>query len=94
MNRWHGNTGRVERVGEAVAADRPEAAESIPARRPEEPESRRRISTGSFDSLRSLRMTQPRLETEDLLLGLILFLLYRESRDEEFLIMLAAMLLG
>ncbi len=36
----------------------------------------------------------PRLETEDLLLGLILYLLYRESRDEEFLIMLAAVLLG
>ena len=94
MNRWHGNTGRVERVGESRAAGRPEEAESLPARRPEAAEGRRGSSSGSFDSLRSLRMTPPRLETEDLLLGLILFLLYRESRDEEFLIMLAATLLG
>ena len=34
------------------------------------------------------------LGRDKLLLGLILYLLYRESRDEEFLIMLAAMLLG
>ncbi len=94
MNRWHGNTGRVERVGDTRPAGSPEAAEILPARRPETAEGRRGSPSGAFDPLRPLRTTPPKLETEDLLLGLILFLLYRESRDEEFLVMLAAMLLG
>lgn len=49
---------------------------------------------GIFPALNSLlgRMNIANLETEDLLLMLILYLMYRESGDRELLIIMAAML--
>ncbi len=47
---------------------------------------------GLLGSLTS-RLDLSRLETEDLILLLILYLLYRESGDEELLIMMGAMFL-
>ena len=69
MNRWHGNTGRVERVGEAYAARAAGsgAANPIPPPLRGAPLSQRGAGRGA--------PPQPRLETEDLLLGLILNLL-------------------
>ena len=47
---------------------------------------------GLLEGLAS-RLDLGRMETEDLLVLLILYLLYRESGDEEMLIMMGAMLL-
>ena len=47
---------------------------------------------GLLEGLAS-RLDLSRMETEDLLVLLILYLLYRESGDEEMLIMMGAMLL-
>lgn len=98
MNRWQGNTGHVEHVGEAADPARtPLSPGATPARGADRtrggvsqyapsPGGARRPPPGGRDF-------PAKLGEEDLLLGLILFLLYRESRDEEFLIMLAALFL-
>lgn len=84
VTRWQANTGRAQHVEETAAA-----AESAPlSARP-----RRGAGAG--------RVTPPglppglsALETEDLLLALVLYLLYRESGDGDFLLLLAGTLLG
>ena len=91
MTRWQGNSGRAERLPEGAKENRPlgeaEArrvegrARGGAARRP-----------GAGFPLPGLDLS--RLETEDLLLALILYLLYRESGDRDFLLMLAGTLLG
>ena len=98
-NRYNGNTGRVERVEEVTGAvssspgagrrpsPRPVQAPPPAARRPG-------LLTGMTGELGRLlqRLSPMNLEAEDLLLILILYLLYRESRDEEFLIMIGGLL--
>ena len=79
MTRYEGNTGRVRRVPEPGAfAPCPPPPPPPPPMRP----------GGLFPGLR----LPVSLETEDLLLLLILYLLYRESGDEELLFILAALL--
>ena len=87
VKRYEGNTGRMIRVEEEPPL--PE-----PARRPQPPgaggpplpealpRQLRRLLSGSLGEL----------ETEDLLLLLILYLLYRESGDKDWLMTLGAML--
>ena len=99
-NRYHGNTGRVERVAEPGQQPRrpqPEAQTGTvrPAAAPQE----ERYPPGPLSGLsgefgRLLRPLSPAaLETEDFLLICILYLLYRESGDEEFLFAIGGMLL-
>ena len=88
INRYEGNTGRVTRLPEEKDL-RP------PARAPEYP---RRPTAGPRPSvIPDLRRLIPdvmgELETEDLLLLLILYLMYRESGDQELLIIMGAMFL-
>ncbi len=84
-NRYQGNTGRVERVEE-----RPQPAGPAPGeRRPPGP-----LSGLSGELGRLLgRLDPARMETEDYLLLVILYLLYRESGDADFLYAVIAYLL-
>lgn len=99
-NRYIGNTGKVIRVQD------PEERESVssppvPAhtrtemaqtRRPAPPMGKTPSGAGLMGELFS-RLSPDVLETEDILLLMIFYLLYRESGDEEFLIMMGAMFL-
>ena len=89
-NRYQGNTGRVERVEDAPAPQRRPVAGPAPGeRRPPGP-----LSGLSGELGRLLgRLSPARLETEDYLLLVILYLLYRESGDADFLYAIAAYLL-
>ena len=93
-NRYQGNTGRVERVGEPT--DRPSPP---PPQRPAPPPPEERRPPSPLSGLSSelgrllSRLSPFQLETEDLLLFMILYLLWRESGDEDFLFMLAGLLL-
>ncbi len=86
INRYEGNTGRGVRL--------PEARDLAPAPPPPPPEKRpcRSFFPGFADLGRILPGMRD-FETEDLLLVLILYLLYRESGDEELLVILGAMFL-
>ena len=83
-NRYHGNSGRFERV-EEPAAPRTGAPPPPPPARPD----------GGIRELGRLlgRLSPARLETEDLLLIAVFWLLFRESRDAEFLFLIAGILL-
>lgn len=96
-NRYQGNTGKVVRMEELSEA-KPEKRESLP--RPsvtrEQPRQTEKPAFlgGSLSSLGSmLQNSMNGLETEDLILILILYLMYRESGDSELLIMMGAMFL-
>ena len=102
-NRYSGNTGRVERVEDlsGPVPFPPGAARGDPARnrpRPVQapPPAARRpgLLSGMTGELGRVlqRLSPMNLETEDLLLILILYLLYRESGDEEFLIMIGGLI--
>lgn len=92
VNHYIGNTGQVRRIDEPASEQR-HAPEIIPSHSKKPPPKR---SGGGLD--RSIqrfmhRLSPERLEQEDLLLMLILYLLYRESGNREFLITLGAFLL-
>ena len=85
-NRYYGNTGRVERVGTPRQAPKPPPPP--PERRPPGPPDGLSGELG-----RLLRRIAPaHLETEDLLLMAVLYLLYRECGDRQFLLAIAAYL--
>ncbi len=90
-NRYRGNTGNVERVEDAPPPAPPRRAPG-PApgeRRPPGP-----LSGLSGELGRLLgRLSPARLETEDYLLLVILYLLYRESGDGDFLYAIVGYLL-
>ena len=95
-NRYYGNSGRVERVGE-----RPRPAEPGPpkaASPPVRPAPRRPPPPrGMPGPLRALERFLPGerepLESDDLILLLILYLMYRESGDTELLLILGGLLI-
>ncbi len=94
--RYEGNTGRVRPLEEHTEPPRqpspppPESSRQEPLRSPG-------LGTNPLSELlpqqlkRMLSGSLRDLETEDLLLLLILYLLYRESGDPEWLLTLAAM---
>ena len=85
MNRYYGNSGRMERL-----PDRPKPPPpSVPP--PPPPPSKPRPEPDVFRFLH--RLDPRRMEQEDLLLLAILWLLYRESGERELLIVMGAMLL-
>ena len=85
MNRYYGNTGRMERL--------PDRSEPPPPPPPYVPPPPPRPGPGQ-DVFRFLHRLDPRrMDREDLLLLAILWLLYRESGERELLIVMGAMLL-
>ena len=88
INRYEGNTGRVTRMPEKHDLYPPPP----PAERPPRPPGPPKPLPG-LDLRRLLPGTAADLETEDLLLLLILYLMYRESGDQELLIIMGAMFL-
>lgn len=90
--RYEGNTGRVRRVEEGPGLN---AAPQAPPPPPGSPPGRGAPSRapGLFERLSAvLPLRRQSLETEDWLVLLILYLLYRESGDIDWLIALGAML--
>ena len=86
-NRYYGNSGRCERVG-VPPPPPPPPSRPPPEQRPPGP------PWGLSGELGRLlaRLAPGRLETEDLLLLAILWLLYRESGDRDFVWAMAAYL--
>ncbi len=87
VKRYDGNTGRVRHVEERSAPLPPPTPPHRPPPAPPPgavplPQQLHRLLTGTLGEL----------ETEDLLLLLILYLLYRESGDRDWLVTLGAML--
>ena len=90
INRYEGNTGRVIRMPEHEETFAPPP---LPAPPPPVPPRKPGGLLPGLDLARLFPGPAAGFETEDLLLLLILYLLYRESGDEELLIILGAMFL-
>lgn len=93
INRYQGNSGRVVRYEEQGERNARSAEKrSPPPGAPAGP-----ASPAGFTGLESLGRLLPEkigeLETEDIILLLILYLMYRESGDSELLIIMGAMFL-
>lgn len=94
INRWQGNSGRVVRYDDSPAPDVP-IRNSVPQK-----SAGRNISGRNPAPLSELsKLTQllpdriGELETEDIILLLILYLMYRESGDSELLVIMGGMFL-
>lgn len=91
INRYEGNTGRFTRMPEPQdlppppPEPMPRPVRPAPGPMPPPPP--------GLDLRRLLPGIGAELETEDLLLLLILYLLYRESGDQELLVIMGAMFL-
>ena len=86
-NRYRGNGSRPERIEEHPSAKSP-----TPCRPPFPPPSAKPPKRSGLIP-EKLTKSLASLETEDLLLILILYLMYRESGDKELLIIMGAMYL-
>lgn len=86
-NRYRGNGSRPERM-----EDHPSAKSPTPCRPPFPPPSANPPKRSGLIP-EKLTKSLASLETEDLLLILILYLMYRESGDKELLIIMGAMYL-
>lgn len=109
INRWQGNSGRVQRLPEQGDRRPPQhsapqpnhsaakAPQSVPAQRPPQNHRPPNKNGGILSGLDSLKKLIPgkteELETEDIILLLILYLMYRESGDSELLMIMGAMFL-
>ena len=101
INRWQGNSGRVQRLPEPT--ERTERAKNtappsyIPPPPPRPAPSAARKPSGILAGLEGLQKLIPgkaeAIETEDIILMLILYLMYRESGDTELLMIMGAMFL-
>lgn len=87
-NRYQGNSGRVQRIREA---DSPKDEKPKLPPRQNAPPLRKLGSDNLFSAL--LPKGLPELETEDIILLLMLYLMYRKSGDSDLLIMMGAMFL-
>lgn len=92
LNRYQGNTGRVVRIDDGQPKPAPPPSAPRPGlMQPKPPEKK---PPGIFDKLTQLVPSSlGELETEDIILLLILYLMYRESGDSELLIIMGAMFL-
>jgi hypothetical protein len=84
INRYEGNTGRVVRMPEAGDLRPPPPMPAPPFPPP------RRVPPPGGDPLSRLLAGLGELESNDLLMLLILFLLYRDSGDKDLLLIMAA----
>ena len=89
---YSGAYGRREHFGQSVPEEEAAAVEAPPPPRQGHPPAEQRGLPfdlgGIFGKIEAVGM-----ETDDLLMALILYLMYRESGDKDLLIMLGAMLL-
>ena len=85
-NRYQGNSGRVQRVLEKERTE-PEKPKPVPSKKP--PPLKNLDKKSPLSAL--LPKGMPELETEDLILLLVLYLMYRKSGDSDLLIMMGAM---
>lgn len=99
INRWQGNSGKVQRFPEHSDNIRHHPPPAAPPR-PQAPLQRSPAQSkagGIFSALDGLKKLIPgkaeELETEDIILLLILYLMYRESGDSELLMIMGAMFL-
>ncbi|MCD8343390.1 MAG: hypothetical protein LUC19_03270 [Oscillospiraceae bacterium] len=96
-NRYKGNTGEVRRVEEQIPqpqTPRPQQPASPPApsvRHSAEAAQPMQALSSELNKLMQ-KLSPMNLETEDILLALIIYLMYRESGDRDMLIILGAML--
>lgn len=88
VNRWQGNTGKVVRIEEPSDRGRPDTPKKPPS-----PPPAGKSSPLPFLPAGLFPGGFPELETEDIILLLILYLMYRESGDSELLIIMGAMFL-
>lgn len=104
INRWQGNSGRVQRLPEQNDRPReqprqpaPQSTAPKPPQRPPQPRPTPQKGGGLLSGLEGLKKLIPgkaeELETEDIILLLILYLMYRESGDSELLMIMGAMFL-
>ena len=102
LNRYDGNTGRFIRVEEPgdgarqthrAAAPSPPSSSPQPSPPPLPPPQPRRESLLPRALTELLPKTLGELETDDIILLLLLYLMYRESGDSELLIIMGAMFL-
>ena len=100
INRYQGNSGRVERFQEIGEDRRAPPREQIPRRQPPppvRPKPPKPAPGGLLNGLGDIGRLLPdkigELETDDIILLLILYLMYRESGDSELLIIMGAMFL-
>ena len=88
LNRWQGNTGRVERIDEASLEKEKPPCAAPPAQS---------AGTPIENIVKKIEKFVPGvkepLDNEDMILLLILYLMYRESGDSELLIIMGAMFL-
>ena len=96
-NRYHGNSGRVERVDDARTVRHGGGLPLYdipvhPASKEGNPPGPLSGLSGSVGKLLR-RLSSGGLETEDFLLIVLLYLLYRDSGDEEFLFAIGCLLL-
>ena len=100
INRYQGNSGRVERFPESGEERCAPPREQIPRRQPPppvRPKPPEPAPSGLLNGLGDIGRLLPdkigELETDDVILLLILYLMYRESGDSELLIIMGAMFL-
>lgn len=115
INRWQGNSGRVQRLPEQSDRSTSRQAQPRPSEKPHPPRPAPTPTPmprppalpplfkggkkpgGLFSGLDSLKKLIPgkaeELETEDIILLLVLYLMYRESGDSELLMIMGAMFL-
>lgn len=103
IKRWQGNSGRVQHLPESwdrpAPPRKPEAPQqSRPPARPQTPAGQpQRKRQNTLPGLENITKLIPgkleSLETEDIILLLILYLMYRESGDSELLMIMGAMFL-
>lgn len=99
VNRWQGNTGKHIRIEEPISqpADHSpdryrQQRKTAPAQPPQNTHPRPQPGfSGKLSNLLTSELSD--LETEDIILLLILYLMYRESGDSELLIIMGAMFL-
>ena len=90
-NRYQGNSGKVIRVKEQpYHTSKPE--KQIPKSSPVPPPLKKLPSQG-FSLTSLFPKGKPELETEDIILMLVMYLMYRKSGDTDLLIMMGAMFL-
>lgn len=90
-NLYRGNSGRVRRVEEPKAQPAPPPVAAPPKPPPKMPVKPPPNPLSRLTDLLPAKLGE--LETEDILLMLILYLMYRESGDSELLMIMGAMFL-
>lgn len=96
-NRYQGNSGKVERIHDAPQQPRKQQQSPnpamVPVNRPKPPSAQ--AGGGLANTFQNLlqKFSFADMETEDLLLILILYLMYKESGDKELLFILGGLFL-